>query len=288
MNKKAFTLLELGVVTVIIGLLVAGIIKGSSIVSSSRIAAARFLTQNSNIGAIDGLVAWYETSSYDSFLPAQAVDNGQISEWRDISPASLPQQKNKLTRTASASVIYKYNGINKIPSISFSSSGILTLSAFYQGTSSQYTVFLVFSPLTATGSTQLTLLDSHSSGSTSSIGVKNNAVSLNAGSAVDTGTGSNAASFASTGNYVVAAYFDGASSRAYSNNADTSAGAANISAGTNQLAGLTIGATKAAGTAFTGYISEIIIFNKVLDINRRKEVMGYLSKKYKIPVTGTS
>lgn len=287
MNKKAlkgFTIFELAIVTVVVGILVLGIVKGSSIVSASRISSARFLTTNSNIGSIDGLVAWYETSSYDSFLPAQFVDNGQISEWRDISPMSLPQQKNKMTRTASSSVVLKYNGINKIPSVSFSSSGIITLSAFYQGTSSQSTIFLVISPISAPSSTQMTILDSYSSGNTNSIGIKNNAVSLNAGSAVDTGTVTNAASFSAANNYIIAAYFDGASSRAYVNDAGTSAGSGNISAGTNSLAGLTIGATKAAGTAFTGFVSEIIVFNKIIDAGKRKDIMNYLSKKYKISV----
>lgn len=285
MNRRAFSLIELSVVIVIIGLLVVGVTKGVTIVRSGRIAAARTITANSQIGTISGLIAWYETSLMGSVKSNESIDGAQISEWRDINPPSVLEQKNKMTKTAGSNLVYLADGINHLPSMQFSSSGIISLSNFYQGNSVQNTIFIVFSPTVAPSASEMTLLDSYSSASTSSVGIKNNAISLNAGFAVSTGTATNSASFSNRGAYIIAAYLDSSRSRAYVNNATTSAGNSQIDAGTNPLTGLTVGANKLGASSFTGLISEIIIFDHVLQIDQRKAVMSYLSKKYRIYVT---
>ncbi len=284
MRRQAFSLIELSVVIVIIGLLIVGVTRGVSIVRSSRIAASRVITAKSQIGEISGLTAWYETSLLASLLPEQTVDAAQISEWHDSSPSSILEQKNKLTKSAGADLIYRSDGINHLPSLEFSGSAGLTIANFYQGSSSQNTIFIVMSPIVAPSSTAMVLLDSDTSHSTSLVGIKNDKISLNAGSAVDTGTSTNSASFGANEFYIIAAYLDGSRSRAYSNNATTSAGDSQINAGTNPLEGLTVGADKSGANNFGGLISEIIIFNRVLKIDERKSVMSYLTKKYRIYV----
>ena len=99
-NKSAFTLLELVVVMMLIGIIVGGIMQGSSLVTSSRLASARSLTSKAPISNISGLIAWFESSHKNSFLGNQSFDSANISEWRDISPSSILNQKNKLTKTA--------------------------------------------------------------------------------------------------------------------------------------------------------------------------------------------
>ncbi len=286
-QKSAFSLLEISVVIIIIGMLSLGIMKGTSIVNSARVASARSLSMLSHISEIPGMVAWYETSMIDSFPAGQNLDVAQISEWRDISPGSIAAQKNKLTRTASSSVIFKMKGINNVPSVQFGSSGSFTLSSFYQGGTTQNTVFVVMRPTSAPSATQMTLLDSASGSSTSSsIGFITNRVYVNFGSSQGTATSTNVPSFVINNDYIIAVSSDNTNTKAYVNDAVTSAGNGTISSGNNQINGLTVGTTKSGGTAFTGYISEIIIFNRVLSIDERKSVMGYLSKKYKIAVTG--
>ncbi|MES2961327.1 MAG: LamG-like jellyroll fold domain-containing protein [Pseudomonadota bacterium] len=286
--KKAFTLTELSIVVLVIGVLITGITQGSGMIKTARLANARSMTSRSPTLDISGLTAWYEPTLKSSFKDSESIDASQTTEWRDNSPGSIVLTKNKLSRSAGSDVVYKESGINNLPTLLFSgaSSANIALANFYQGTSLQNTIFLVFRPLFATSSTAITLLDSSSSNSTSSVSIKSTAVNLNAGTSADTGTGTNAASFANGNDYIVAAYFNSSSSQVFVNNAATSAGSATINPNTNQLGGLTIGTNKSGTSGFNGYISEIIVFNRPLKLQERKDVMSYLSKKYKISVTG--
>lgn len=285
-QKKAFTLLELSVVLLVIGVLVVGIVQGGGLVKASRIANARSFTAKSVVPEISGLIAWYETSTKDALKESESYNNAQTSEWYDISPSSIVTKKNKLARTANSNVIYQSDGINKIPSIQFKNTANITLSSFYQGPSSQATVFIVFRPSNSPSSTEKILLDSSSSGSSAQIGIKSNAVFFNLGTSASTGTSSNAASFIVGKDYILAAYLNSSYSKAFVNNAKTEAGSASVNPGTNQLSGLTIGTNKSNSKPFNGFISEIIIYNRPLQLQERKDVMSYLSKKYQIAVSG--
>ncbi len=286
-NKLAFSVMELAAVVLVIGLITVGIIKGTSLIRSSQLSSARSLTVKSRISEISGMVAWYETSMIESLNPAQTTDLSQITEWRDISPGSIAAQKNKLTRGASNTVTYKTEGINDLPSINFSSSGSISLAAFYQGGIGQNTIFVVMRPTVAVGGTTLTLVDSHSSSSTNSMfGIISNKIWFDLGSSLGTAAVSNVPAFTANSNYIVASYYDNTNSKAFVNNATSMAGGTVISPGTNQMNGLTIGSNRTNTTPFTGLISEVIIFDRPLPIEERKSVMSYLSKKYKITVSG--
>lgn len=286
--KKAFTLTELSIVVLIIGVLITGITQGSGMIKAARLSNARSMTSRSPALEISGLIAWYEPTLRSSFKDSESIDNSQTTEWRDNSPGSIILTKNKLSRTAGSDVLYEESGINNLPTLLFSgaSSANITLTNFYQGSSAQNTVFIVFRPLFATSSTAKILFDSSSANSTSSIGIKSNAANLNAGTSAETATATNPASFASGIDYIVTAYFNSASSQVFVNNAATSAGSGTINPNSNQLGGLTIGTDKSGANGFNGYISEIIIYNRPLKLQERKDVMSYLSKKYKISVTG--
>jgi prepilin-type N-terminal cleavage/methylation domain-containing protein len=293
MQKRAFSLVELSVVVVIVTVLVAGIFMGAGLVQNARLSNAKAHTAKSVVRDIQGLVAWYETSTKDSFSPGETYDSAQISEWRDIAPSSkigLNNENVLLVSSPSANVIFVETGINSIPSIEFSgtvdSNSKLALSAFYQGSSAQKTIFMVFKPLGTLTSSE-TILDSISTGNDHSIAIKDtNEVTLNAGSSVSTATVTNPASFSTSSDYVMATYFDGSSSRVYLNDAENEVGGGNISPGSNELTGLTVGSDKDATADFNGQISEIIIFNRALKIQERKDIMSYLSTKYSISVSG--
>ena len=282
---KAFTLIELVIVVAIIAILVTAVVQGSLMINASRISGAKSFTSKSPVPNIDGLIAWYETSGADSIKSGQNYDGARTSEWRDISPNSLVTQRNKLTRTASSAVTYVAEGINKIPSIKFSGGANIVLSGFYQGTFPQYTIFVVFSPLAAPSATAQTILDSGAT-NTSSIAIKNNTVALNAGSTVETGTGTTTAAFYINNPYIVAVYFNNTSSQVFVNDVTAQTGSGYLSPGTNQLTGLTIGTARGGSIGgLNGLISEIIIYNRPLKFAERHDVFKYLSEKYKIAVT---
>lgn len=300
-KKRAFTLIELSIVLIIIGIITVGVLKGTGLVSSAKLNTARSLTARSVVQNIDGLVAWYESTSFDSFDAADASDGHTISNWYDISPDSIPQKKNKLT-AKTGNVTYVKKGINEVPSLQFSSSGSVTnlqLSSFYQGSTAQNTVFIVFqqNARTYVSSYDRWIIDSYSSASTTSFGYSDvsgvDDIRLNGGSATIATGSTDAPSFIDGKSYIAAIYYDGTYSKAYLNNTATTVGAGYLGSGvtnpgSNSLTGLTVGSLKddTSASRFVGLISEIIIYNRVLKDSERKDIFRYLAKKYNIAVSG--
>ncbi len=284
-KNKAFSLVELAIVLTIILILITGIISAGQITQIARVVGARTITSESVVPNITGLIAWYETSVENSLISSQKSDNSQITSWYDISPSSIVNQRNTLTKSASSNTLLREDGINSIPSIEFDgkASSKITLSSFYQGSSPQNTIFIVFRPIS--DSMPQTLIDSYSSGITTSVSILSNTINLNAGNSVYTSS-TNQPSISYNGNYIMAVYFNGSSSQAFVNNSENPAGGATINAGNNQMTGMTVGTDKSGEAGFTGLISEIIVYSRFLKSQERRDVFRYLSEKYKIVVSG--
>ena len=278
-NRSAFTLLETSISIVVIAIILAIISQSGKIMASARLTIARSITAKSPVPSISGLVAWYETSSFDSFKNDEAIDKAEINEWRDISPDSLESKKNTLTKTNDAVVKYKLDGIGKLPSVYFVGNGNLNLNRFYQGNTTQNTIFVVAKPLSTNPGA---VIDS-------ACGFGISRITLSGGTSVQVLLqGMMLASFPNSlsgpTDRVIVNYFNNDKSRIYLNNAATPA-TNNSSIGSIGLNGLQVGGD-CINTYFNGLISEVIIYNRPLKDNERKEVMRYLSKKYGIAVTG--
>ena len=62
-NKSlAFSLIELSIVILIIGILIAGVTQGSRLVRESRVKTAQTLTQSSDVSSIKDLVLWLDAT----------------------------------------------------------------------------------------------------------------------------------------------------------------------------------------------------------------------------------
>jgi prepilin-type N-terminal cleavage/methylation domain-containing protein len=277
-SKSAFSLVELAVVLIIIGIIATGVLQGANLLSSGRLINARSVTSKSEVANIKGLVAWYEPTIKNSFNRSETFDNSQITKWYDISPSSISGQKNALSKSAGSGVIYSREAINKIPGVKFNGTQNIGLNSFYQGSSAQTTVFVVFQP-SSTSSLQ-TLIDSHSSAtSINKINIQSSNIQLDSGSVASVSN-----NFTTGNDYIISAYFNRTASGVYINDAENMTGG-NINPGTNELSGLTVGSNKSNGGGFSGFISEIIIYNRPLKNQERKDVMSYLAKKYKITVS---
>lgn len=290
--KQAFSLIELSTVIIIIGLLTAGIIQGKGLIYSARVNSARAATAVSVVPKIDGLVAWYETSLSESFLGDEAVEGEYPTTWYDISPISQSASndignRNTLSRTADSYVVYRASAINNLPSIQFytANDAEFSISSLYQGTLSRATIFLVFNPQIEVSSTTLYIFRSYDDAT--SIGMQSDSINLYAGSSVSTGTTTNAADILYNEDYILSAYFNGSTSEVYINDTTNLIGNGDLSPGTGSLDGLKIGATTdgTSTTGFTGFLSEVIIYDRPLNFQERQEVMRYLSQKYKIAVS---
>ena len=289
-KNSAFSLIELSIAILIISILVVGVSQGYGLVKSARISNARSVTAKSPISSTSGLLAWYETTSKESFDKSQIRDGAQITQWKDISPNSIISNSNILTATASNNVTYSQSSINKLPAIKFNGSGNLSISTLTQGASSQATIFMVIKLNYPPDSTNYkTIFDSHSSSTSSfAFSIKSDMTQLNAGSAGATNSSANI--FLNSGEYAIAIYFNGTSSKVFLNNTNftlpSSASDGALNAGSNQLNGITLGTNKSGALGFAGFVSEVAIFNRVVKSTERKEIFNYFSKKYKINITG--
>lgn len=155
MSKKnyqysAFSLVEISVVVLVIGILIASIYQIAEMVPEAALQSARSLSKSSRVGRIDDLALWLDatsTSAYDK----EKNNNNTISIWKDsnpkaITPASLNAQSTSLYPS------YILSSINNLPATRFiktsasvgnclnvSSGGLIN-------SSEDFDLYLVFSP----------------------------------------------------------------------------------------------------------------------------------------------
>ena len=121
-HHRAFSLIELSIVILIIGILVAGVTQSSRLVNQIRLSTAQSITRSSEITSIQDMVFWAETTLENGITNSsgtfQLDDGGAISSWNDINFRSNPKINVTQSNTA-IQPTYKQNGINGLPSINF-------------------------------------------------------------------------------------------------------------------------------------------------------------------------
>ena len=148
LHKKAFSLIEISVVILIIGMLIAGISQGIDLYQDSRLATARSLTQNSRVNRIEDLTMWFEATSEKSFENPNPQDDDRIALWKNIN-FKLSNRIDVVKVQAdpdSSRPFYVRNAINNIPALRFDNSQFLTASNVKISeivSSDQATVFMV-------------------------------------------------------------------------------------------------------------------------------------------------
>ncbi|MFM6972336.1 MAG: Tfp pilus assembly protein FimT/FimU [Alphaproteobacteria bacterium] len=120
MKNQAFSLIEISVVILVIGILIAGVSSGIDLYDDMNITRAKSLTQNSRVGRIPDLLVWLESVSDKSFSKSEAKDGQSLNSWQDINPQVI----NKATITTSGTKpVYQQKGINNLPVVKFSGNG---------------------------------------------------------------------------------------------------------------------------------------------------------------------
>ena len=66
-SRLAFSLIELSVVILIIGILVLGVTQGNRMMSEAKLKSARSLTTSSPVASIEGLAVWLDSTSENAF-----------------------------------------------------------------------------------------------------------------------------------------------------------------------------------------------------------------------------
>jgi len=118
--NKAFSLIELSIVILIIGLLVAGVSKGSQIYNKIKLASARSLTNSSVVNSTKALELWLETTSANSFLEVSPEDNESINNWFDINlQSTFKNNAEAFNNSQNRRPLYVKNKINGLPVLKF-------------------------------------------------------------------------------------------------------------------------------------------------------------------------
>lgn len=124
-QSKAFSLIELSIVVLVVGILIAGAIQGSSMIYAARLAAAKSLTKSSGIESIKDMTLWldatraYSDKSLINSSNSNAIENNDdIKSWKDVNPRA----QTSITFSGSSSSMYPNyieNGLNNLPTIRF-------------------------------------------------------------------------------------------------------------------------------------------------------------------------
>ncbi|MFT6332651.1 MAG: prepilin-type N-terminal cleavage/methylation domain-containing protein [Lentimonas sp.] len=305
-NKKlGFSLIELSVVILIIGILIVGVTKGSRLIRESKIKSAKSLTAGSIVQSTEDLVLWLDSveesniaiGSFDDSpldFDSSINDGDQISSWRIINTRSS-SIIDLTTDDDDHRPTYVESGINGLPSMDFDGvDDFLTNSnGVIPGGSLAYTMIGVFSRSNYLLGNELifsqrdpTLGNCAPNGRGMSAGllIFNNVIhSFHCGEFTDFATADLAPLNTPMILTVRVIKTDQASANTsvYINGAVVNEGSNSFNA---SLAGSStfIGTDGLSNLNFEGLISEIIIVNKALKNSEIIDINDYLSQKYNI------
>lgn len=295
MKKNAFSLIELSIVILIIGILIAGVTQSSRLIRANKLNTAKTLTQSSPVASIKDLVTWLEASSDKSFIDSEAFDGGPVSAWYDINPQSTI--KRNYSAAGGVRPFYTDSCINALPCIKFDGvDDYLNITTSESSVAKQSSIFLVIK------------FDTISTG--------NNSLLMTNGSAVSSGTalfqvsgvgkflgstvidrnpvdnwGVTNTSYATTSPYIISIVDNAATLTTYVNGVNDMASTLNIvTSGTSRIYDMRIGGwhdgtSMVASRYLAGGIGELIIFDRGLKNEERKAVEKYLGQKWGLKVS---
>jgi len=159
--RKAFSLLELSVVILIIGILVASLAQATRFYKDMKFTGARALTKSSEVSSIPDLVLWLETTSDKSFSTDRPEQDTIISQWNDINPQIMEGRKiNAINPNSGRQPIYKMDVLNSLPALRFDGvDDYLTVADGFDGDTENVTMFFVWQVNTNNGALGMVLLE---------------------------------------------------------------------------------------------------------------------------------
>jgi len=274
LHLRGFSLIEVSAVIVIIGILIAGVFGGVSLIKKARIQAAQTLTKSSPIAGIPSNALWLESSLEDSFLDSESSDTDAISTWND---QKVTGSKSSITKVGTGPTYA--NTINYVHAVKFSGSTANYLkiadASFLNGT--DYTIVVLEKRQAASAGNFLS--------TTNSSDVVDNKLTIGYASDGVIAHSHNATNYTITPK--VSAYANSTETpRLFVFTQSSTEGkktyingtlAAQDTSNTSQLSGVT---TLAIGKGYTGEIGEIAIFTKALSKLDRKIIEDYIGKKW--------
>ncbi len=304
MNKKsAFSLMEISIVILIIGILITGVTKGSTLVRKYNISNARSLTQSSPVLSTSDLVLWLDSISLKSFaigtsamLTTDEPENGQaVGRWNNLNIQKATDSTTAASQSSSSlQPLYINNSINGLPGLNFDGVNdylLMSDTNILKGTDSFTAFFVGTTPASFIANSAYTIFRSDPS-ATFGFGTSASTAQAYCGRWVFT-SGSwkggwyptSATPLAARTPVICSVRYNGANIQGWTNggNTDTADTVSGLISIPNYVA---IGAAyynpSLISEFFNGSMGEIIIFNRALKNEEMDYIEVYLGKKWKI------
>ena len=153
--KKAFSLIEISMVILVVGILIAGISKGIDMVYDMRLATARALTDKAPMFGMENLELWLETTSENSLATGTGAsftnvinpeDNQAIGKWNDLNPTTVNStyKNHAIQATSGYQPLYIKDGINGLPALLFDGVDDYFYANDGKTNFAEFTLFIVF------------------------------------------------------------------------------------------------------------------------------------------------
>ena len=270
-NKKAFTIIEISVVILIISVMIVGVITSKSMLTKSRLANAQSLTQQSFVNEISNdLIAWYETSLEGSFDASEIKNDGSfITTWKDSNKSVVT--KNNATAPASTA-----NQPTLVQYLNFDGS------KFAQNS---YTIFLVEQRSSNKSENYFIGGTGNSLNTNLNLGYETDATILF--SHYSNNFTRNVASYKPQTTIMHTFLFNNTIGKRHSINGGSIATNSTQTTPITSFNGAMIGGYNPSGTlkTYVGDLAEIIMFKRSLKTEEIKAIESYLGSKYGIPVS---
>ncbi len=307
-------MIELSIVVLIIGILVAGVTQSSRLVKQIKIATARSITKSSPVSGIKDLALWLEPTMDESFIEIQADDDYKVTQWNDVNPQNTI--KYYAVKVGSPAVTFTSNGINNIPSLKFtgatgtagyfvlSTSNNVSQAAKLKTLGNRFTFFVVSKAESeVVGKFRATFFNSPdpSADGWGNIKTADNkrGILFNDSMLCSTNT-SNSTAAAEITTAIYEGVVTGNMTMYVNGNAEATSVASQSGGGSTFVNGTSTDASYSPLTTspamyvgsiggpgnetWKGLLAEIIIFDRVLRNEERKSIEKYLSKKYGIKI----
>ena len=316
-KNRAFSLIEISVVLVIVMIMIAGLLQGSRVISSMRITTARNVTNSSAMPWINYIVTWYDATAGDAFIESENDDGDKISRWSGAELRYTDRVNLTQTDEAKKPTLIS-NGMYGLPSLKFDGVDDYFKSENLEQSVLSYrsgSVFIVFEPKTTSATEKRTIFyQPVECGREFDVGYGFDGLAGNFGLASSSGDCPSTNATTSGLNYVVTnekivasmvishapmvqddvsnikiyrnGYLETSTKVGVGYNSDLIADSQKYAEGHGRVY---VGARKTSDSAtpssfFEGLLGEMIIFNRSLNNEDRKEIEKYLGKKWGIKV----
>jgi prepilin-type N-terminal cleavage/methylation domain-containing protein len=295
--KQAFTLIELSIVLLIVGILITGVVTYSRLVKQMKLTTIKQITYSSPVTGIKGLSLWLETTLDNSVTgatnPINPDENEKITSWNDINPQTSTRVIVSQTTDSLRPTFITTGTLNELPGIKFDGTQYLSSIKANGGNipliagDDSFTLIAVFQTNVNSGVNQA-IIDQNSTNSSEPAGARASILLTLfgtygfCGQAVDYW---NCQAYYTKTPYISAVTVnDNGLTKVYTNSTSTTCSSTINSTSLNiSDAGFFVGVK---GTSLTermnGIIHEIIIYDRVLNTEELNDVMRYLSKKFAV------